>query len=452
MPDSPALVTLRTTTPAPSTLTIMVQNRHSSDCPERKDLYSKKCDCRKQLYIYEQGRKRTESAKTRSWEKAEALARQMLSERDPVHIQARKLEEERARLLALEEQRKAAAEAQRVPIEKALDEWHTGLKVKSDSRTRQFNSLVKKIKDWSQENGLTYLDQISPGLLYAWHGQWSPEAENPRDRLGVTTQNQYISNLHRFFKWAVSCEYLLRDPSGIVKREAAEGEQTQPLGSPEDFRQILDATFLFDDNRYRLRPTPLYGRDLRAIFLLQRWTGVRIIDALTLERSAVRRSPSTGKYLMTLITKKNKKLIKDRPLPLEVVEALQAIPAQDHVRPGYYFWSKGVAKYNSLTVQWNQRIAALNGYLSITDEDGLPMGFRSHMLRDTFAVELLLADMRIEKVSELLTHDDIKMTQKYYSPWVKKRREKLHDEMEEAMRRMGAVFTPVSALPAQRLM
>ena len=67
--------------------------------------------------------------------------------------------------------------------------------------------------------------------------------------------------------------------------------------------------------------------------------------------------------------------------------------------------------------------------LAFQDERGKPMRFHSHMLRDTFAVELLLAGYSIEDVSYLLTHADIKVTQEHYAPWVKSRRDQLAAEL-----------------------
>jgi hypothetical protein len=81
---------------APSTLTIKVI--HGRGCPNSKDASNHKCKCRKQLYIYENGKDRTESAKTRSWEQAEARAHEKMGELDPVRIQARLLESEITRL------------------------------------------------------------------------------------------------------------------------------------------------------------------------------------------------------------------------------------------------------------------------------------------------------------------------------------------------------------------
>jgi integrase len=43
------------------------------------------------------------------------------------------------------------------------------------------------------------------------------------------------------------------------------------------------------------------------------------------------------------------------------------------------------------------------------------------MLRDTFAVELLLAGVPIERVSKLLGHSSVTITEKHYAPWNKAR-------------------------------
>ncbi len=415
-----------TIAPTPE-LSIKVLTRHSSDCPKRDDPTYRKCNCRKQLYIYEHGKVRYVSAKTRSWAKAEEFMRLQIDARNPVKIALREIEEQEAA--------KAAAEKLReITVRDALDEWLKGLPKRSRSRTVQFNSLASKLTSWAAEQGIVYLSQIKPAMLYAWRGSWTPTAKNERDRLAPATQNLYVSHLHRFFKWAVQAEHLDRDPSTIVKREKHERIQTQPLTTPEQFSQIIAATFKLDEDRYTARDVREYGRDLRAIFQLMRWTGIRLIDALMLKRSAV----TDGR--LNLRTKKTGKVIKDRPLPQVVIDALGAVPVQPHVREGYYFWSVTCQDEDNLTVIWTGRIKRLNKYLSLTNEDDKPMEFRSHMLRDTFAVELLSQGMPLEDVSYLLTHDSVKMTEKYYAPWVNKRRLKLHDDLQQALGKLGAEF------------
>lgn len=418
-----------TDAPKPAeTFSIKVLTRHSPECPKRDDSTYRKCDCRKQLYIYESGKVRYESAKTRSWAKAEEYMRQKIDARDPVKKALREIEEREAA--------KAAAQLCReIAVGDALDKWLAGLPKRSRSRTVQLGSLASKLKSWSAEQGILNLSEVKPAMLYAWRGSWSETAENVRDRLAPATQNLYVSHLHRFFKWAVQAEYLDRDPSLLVKRQKYDRAQTQPLTGANQFQRIIEATYQYDEDRYTLRDVPEYGRDLRAIFQLMRWTGIRLIDALMLKRSAVKNG------VLNLVTKKTGKAVIDRPLPQSVLDALDAIPEhQAHVRRGYYFWSSTCEDEDNLSVLWTARIKKLNKYLRLTDDEGKPMEFRSHMLRDTFAVELLLHGVPLENVSYLLTHDSVKMTERYYAPWVSKRRQLVHDELAVALIRMGARF------------
>jgi len=56
----------------------------------------------------------------------------------------------------------------------------------------------------------------------------------------------------------------------------------------------------------------------------------------------------------------------------------------------------------------------------------------SHRFRDTFAVELLLAGVPIERVSVLLGHQSVRITEKHYNPWVRSRQEQLEADVRNA--------------------
>lgn len=58
----------------------------------------------------------------------------------------------------------------------------------------------------------------------------------------------------------------------------------------------------------------------------------------------------------------------------------------------------------------------------IFDDAKLLDGY-AHRFRDTFAVELLLTGIPLERVSILLGHTSIRVTEKHYSPWIRERRE-----------------------------
>ncbi len=53
----------------------------------------------------------------------------------------------------------------------------------------------------------------------------------------------------------------------------------------------------------------------------------------------------------------------------------------------------------------------------------------AHRFRDTFAVELLLKGTPMENVSVLLSHRSVRMTERYYAPWVRARQEQLEEEL-----------------------
>jgi hypothetical protein len=85
-------------------------------------------------------------------------------------------------------------------------------------------------------------------------------------------------------------------------------------------------------------------------------------------------------------------------LPDHVVTALHAFPARPTVDPRYFFWS-GKSEVESLTGQWQRKLGRLNKYLAMEDYEGKPLQFHSHQLRETFAVEHLLAGTSMQDLS-----------------------------------------------------
>ncbi len=168
--------------------------------------------------------------------------------------------------------------------------------------------------------------------------------------------------------------------------------------TPKQFEGLLKATYKLDaDARYK---SAKVGEHLRAIFLVQRWTGLRVGDVLALPKSALQ-----GNRLTALIQKK----LKRKPaaariecvLPDHVVTALNSLPARAKSTRTTSF-GRGRAHSSSTLTSGS---AKLTGSMTICPSrmrPGSPLKFRSHMLRDTFAVEMLLAGVPLEKVSKLL--------------------------------------------------
>jgi integrase/recombinase XerD len=105
-------------------------------------------------------------------------------------------------------------------------------------------------------------------------------------------------------------------------------------------------------------------------------------------------------------------------LPRFVVEALEATP---RVSANYWFWA-GHGTKDTLTSCWRR------SFRKVCKAAGIAGG-HPHRLRDTFAVELLLAGVPIERVSVLLGHTSARTTEKHYAAWVQARHAQVEQDL-----------------------
>jgi integrase/recombinase XerD len=178
-------------------------------------------------------------------------------------------------------------------------------------------------------------------------------------------------------------------------------------------------------------------RRLRALVLLLRYSGLRIGDAVgcSVDRLA------NGK--LRLYTQKTGTHV-HCPLPEFVVKELEAIPMMSE---RYWFWT-GNGKLQTATGDWQGRLLDLFKDMKVkqyarankiaVDEARKRLEARggkfaeghAHRFRDTFAVELLLAGVPLERVSILLGHTSVRITEKHYAPWVRERQEQAEADVK----------------------
>jgi len=82
-------------------------------------------------------------------------------------------------------------------------------------------------------------------------------------------------------------------------------------------------------------------------------------------------------------------------------------------------------KLKSAVADWQRSLA------KVYETAGVPDA-HAHRFRDTFAVELLLSGVPLERVSVLLGHSSVKITERHYAPWVRERQEQLEDDVRRA--------------------
>ncbi len=170
-----------------------------------------------------------------------------------------------------------------------------------------------------------------------------------------------------------------------------------------------------DKSHEESNPTgKMNARRLRALVLLLRYSGMRIGDAVSCSTERL-----NGNKLL-LYTQKTEVPVYC-PLPDFVVKALEEIT---RLSERYFFWT-GRSKLQTATGDWQAKLKKL------FEKAELPDG-HAHRFRDTFAVELLLAGVPLERVSVLLGHTSIRITERHYSPWVRARQEQAEADVRRA--------------------
>ncbi len=194
---------------------------------------------------------------------------------------------------------------------------------------------------------------------------------------------------------------LAANPGAKLKPPKITGRPTMPF-TRDEFTRILAACCNC--------PGKLSAIRLRALVLLLRYSGLRITDAVTLRRERI------ANGTLFLYTAKTGAAVYS-PLPPFLMTALEAVPTINE----HFFWT-GASKPKSAVGDWQRALKRLFTLAVV------PTG-HAHRFRDTFAVELLLAGVPMERVSILLGHHSVRITEKHYAPWVLARQEQLEADV-----------------------
>jgi integrase/recombinase XerD len=153
----------------------------------------------------------------------------------------------------------------------------------------------------------------------------------------------------------VPCVWIKVNPCEQVKPPKVDQAPTLPF-TDEEYEKILKACDQLPDN-YRRVGGPNAKR-MKALVLLLRYSGLRVGDAVMLERSRVK----NGRLF--LYTQKTGVPV-HMPLPVFVVEALDACP---NGNPDHFFWT-GDSTLHTVTNKWRQRFSKLLHLAKVTDGD-----------------------------------------------------------------------------------
>ena len=381
---------------------ITVFTRHSSDCAHKGDRDYKRCNCRKWLYL--EGSRKPVSAKTRSWAAAQEKAEKLRKQRED--------EQSGNQPEPDSDQPQTVDEAATLFLENKATEGHS----------KTWNRVLKRdltdFAAWCRRKPVT-LAGIKALTVEEYRKTWPG---------GASTRSQRQNRLSHFLKYCVDHGWMQQNFAAKMSKIKVPDSVTMPLTS-EEFSRAIDAAQYYNPNA-----GDAAWRRQRAIAMLQllRWSGLRISDAAKLERSKL----VDGKlFLHTQKTGQHVYV----PLPPSVVKMLNDLPNLEN--PRYFFWN-GTSDAGTPGKAWWKTLKR------IFRAAGLPNA-HPHTLRDTFAVEMLIAKLTLEEVSILLGHSNTKVTEKHYTPWVRARQEQLERSVAKAWAAEEALSSTSPALSVQ---
>jgi integrase/recombinase XerD len=271
---------------------------------------------------------------------------------------------------------------------------------------RKYKLLERQMKAYGEDRELIMLAQFNLAELSSFRATWK---DGPR------TASRKLERLRAFFRFCLDRQWVESNPAAKIKPPKTSLCPTMPL-SHEEMVKLLSAC---DGLKITVQPSGKLGAHrLKTLILLMRYTGLRVSDAVSLTTDRI-----DGKKIFLYTAKTGVPVY--TILPDSVVRALEATPRVTDTR---FFWS-GQGKRETAVCDWQEKIKA------VFDLAGIVKGLSnavSHRLRDTFAVELLLAGVPIERVSILLGHQSVSVTEKHYNPWVRSRQEQLEADVASA--------------------
>jgi integrase/recombinase XerD len=277
----------------------------------------------------------------------------------------------------------------------------------SHQTVRKYKLLQHQMKAYGLERGLVMLAQFDLDTLSKFRATWK---DGPR------TAGKKLERLRAFFRFAHDRQWVESNPTTRIKLPKVSICPTMPLTRAEFVKLLTTSDTL--QLKAEGAIAKCNAHRLKTLVLLMRYSGMRVSDAVTMSTDRL-----DGKKLFLYTQKTGTPVY--TVLPDSVLQALEAAP---RVTTKNYFWS-GRCKRESIAGLWEKRLKILFDSAEVSKGLGNAV---SHRLRDTFAVELLLAGVPIERVSVLLGHQSVRVTERHYNPWVRSRQEQLEADVASA--------------------
>lgn len=385
---------------------VIVYARHSTNCKYQDNRDYRRCGCPLSLEINAYSKQAKKSAKTRSWELAEKQANKI----EEIIQQNVNITPEQAFTLSKAE-KVAEQNANGKTVRDALDIYLADMKTRklAEGTIRLPKRMVGRLVEFAAARGVIYLKDVTKPLIREWEATWDFEG-----LWGMIVPHRVVST---FFNFCLDQDYIDKSPMPRMhdpkQEERIEARKQTPPFTPEEMERIL---FAVDQVGFK----PHRADWVRALILLQRWSGFAACDAVMLRRDAL--NVETG----DLEINRQKTGTESAPrIPKFVVEAILKVQMK-RPHPDYFFYEGG----NKPTTQEAKYLADLRKVLKQAGLYDESIHMKSHRFRDTFAVSLRDAGVDIKPISLALGHKTSKTTEQHYFPKTKEQTERVRAACE----------------------
>jgi integrase/recombinase XerD len=358
---------------------LTIYRRHRRNCKQRaKGRKYRHCQCPIWVDGALGGKDMRESLKLRDWQRAQEMIREWEAE-----------------------DRRTRQQEQQITIEDAHEKFIADAEARklNDSTLYKYRLLFRQLDGFAETYKLQFLTQLDLDTLATFRATWT---EGPRTSL------KKLERLRAFMRFAEKRKWIDDNPATELKAPKVPNKPTMPFTREEMIRTLAAL------EPYSKSAGARNAQRLRAFVLLLRYSGLRIGDATQLEVSRLNENK------LLLHTQKTGVPVYC-VLPDPVVKALDATPRSSE---RYFFWT-GKSTVRSAKGKWQRRLQRLFKLANVSK--GHP-----HQFRDTFAVELLLAGVPLDRVSILLGHSSIRITERHYAPWTRSRQEQIEADLRAA--------------------
>jgi len=274
-------------------------------------------------------------------------------------------------------------------------EIEKGLSSKSQENYARF---LKRFLDWLKENNLENIKphELSPDHVWRYRvylsRQYSPESHS---NLKKTTQNYYLIALRSFLNYFANRDNLSL-PAEKIKLAKDVKEKTVKFLTLEQLEKLFSA------------PDTAQIKGLRDRAILETFfsTGMRIAELVSLNRDQIKFDPLAAELEIGIIGKGN------RPrtvyLSKRAIEWLKKYLVERKDKEKALFVNHQKHNLQRITPRAIEKVIK-----KYTVMAGLPITTTPHVLRHSFATDLLMQGVDLRIVQEFLGHKNILATQIY---------------------------------------